>query len=80
METPGRLSTTASTLLMVDCWATIGAATTLVANVCGSSATTVSDSASRSISSTTSSRAAAPAATAAATSRVSKPGRTRTTT
>ena len=80
METPGRLSTTASTLAIGDCWSTIGSATTLVAKIRGSSATTVIDSINRSISSTTSSETVAPASTDTGTSRVSKPGSTRRTT
>ena len=58
----------------------MGAATTLVAKMRGSSATTVIDSIRRSISITISSDAGPPDATVTAASRVSNPGRTSVTT
>ena len=44
METPGRLSTTARTLVIDDCCATIESATALTAKTRGRFATTVMDS------------------------------------
>ena len=64
---------------MVDCCANIGSATTLVAKIRGSSATTEIDSIRRSIAIATSSDAVPPAATATGSSRVSNPGRTSVT-
>ena len=79
METPGRLSTTASTLVIGDCWATIGSATTLVAKLRGSSATTVMDSMTRLISRITWSRVTSSGWTEADSLRVSKPERVAST-
>ena len=80
METPGRLSTTASTLVMADCCAIIGSATTFVAKIRGSSATTEIDSISRSIAIVTSSDTVSPGGTAAGASPDSNPARTSVTT
>ena len=62
METPGRLSTTEVTLVIFDCCRTIGSATTLLAKIRGSSATTLTDSSCHARRMTMSTVASAPAA------------------
>ena len=69
------MSTTASTLVIGDCWATIGSATMLVAKLRGSSATTVMASMTRLSSRMRSSVVTASASTETGSPRVSKPDR-----
>ena len=79
-DTPGRLSTTDVTAVMFDCCSIIGSATTLVAKMRGSSATTVTDSSSRVICRTTGTVSVARARTKTGISAVSNPGNTAVTT
>ena len=76
MDTPGRLSTTDVTLAIFDCCNSIGSATTFLAKMRGSSATTLTVSSSRAICSVIGTDAVAPARTDTGASAVSKPGRT----
>ena len=74
-DTPGRLSTTDVTLVMLDCCIIIGSATMLRAKMRGSSATTLTVSSSRAICMMIGTVAAESAPTATGRSTVSKPGR-----
>ncbi len=80
IDTPGRLSTTDVTLVMLDCCSIIGSATMLRAKIRGASATTLTVSSSLATCRTTGTVCVAPATTVTGNSTVSKPGRIAATT